>query len=320
LRNYSEYLGLDQNEMLTLFHSLQVQESNKPLEALLVRPKKFPRALIVVIIVAVLAAGGALAWFLMNRMPREEIVEEAAPRQNERFEWETGPLNERFYVGDVIIAGVNDQLYEMGLAAIDDSVRISTPAGDVALTLNSRGLYDLNSDGVDDVSITAAEFSPNNPEMGAQLRMEYLRPAEPAATEESEQAAAAASPEQEIRLPGSQTQNPQASICNAQNPYPFTVRITFQGYCLFRWEILREANRQGRTENYFSRDQELSIQAQNGVRLWVSNAATARLQVIGSGQTVAVSLGSPGEVVVADIQWVRDNDGRYRLVLQRLAN
>jgi hypothetical protein len=50
----------------------------------------------------------------------------------------------------------------------------------------------------------------------------------------------------------------------------------------------------------------------------VSNATAVKLQVIGGGRTVAVDLGSAGEVVVADIRWARDDDGRYRLVLTRL--
>jgi hypothetical protein len=40
--------------------------------------------------------------------------------------------------------------------------------------------------------------------------------------------------------------------------------------------------------------------------------------VIGGGRTVPVELGGAGEVVVADIRWVRDEENRYRMVLMRL--
>ena len=87
---------------------------------------------------------------------------------------------------------------------------------------------------------------------------------------------------------------------------------------MFRWEILFERDRRDRNERYFQRADELNIQAQNGIRVWTSNAQAAKFQVIGGGQTVPVELGVPGEVVVADIRWIRDEDSRYRLVLVRL--
>jgi hypothetical protein len=108
------------------------------------------------------------------------------------------------------------------------------------------------------------------------------------------------------------------AIFTSPNAYPFTLQVSFQGYCLFRWEVLAERGRQGRKEEYFQRSAELSIPAQNGVRIGVSNAAALRIQVIGGGRTVPLEIGSVGEVVAADIRWIRDEDGRFRLVLSRL--
>ena len=92
----------------------------------------------------------------------------------------------------------------------------------------------------------------------------------------------------------------------------------FQSYCLFRYEILFERDRPGRNEQYYQRAQELSIQAQNGIRLGISNAQAVRLQVVGGGRTIPFEAGGPGEVVAADLRWVRDEDNRFRLVLIRL--
>jgi hypothetical protein len=86
---------------------------------------------------------------------------------------------------------------------------------------------------------------------------------------------------------------------------------------MFRWQILNEADRTGRNEQYFQKGNELSIQANNGVRIWASNAAAASVQVIVGGRSINQSLGSAGEVVVVDIRWVRDN-GQYRLVMTPL--
>jgi len=100
--------------------------------------------------------------------------------------------------------------------------------------------------------------------------------------------------------------------------FPFTLRAVFQGYCLFRYEILFERDRQGRSEQYYQRSEEINITAQNGIRLGISNAQAVRLQVIGGDRTVPFETGGAGEVVAADLRWVRDEDNRYRLVLIRL--
>ena len=111
---------------------------------------------------------------------------------------------------------------------------------------------------------------------------------------------------------------PSTVIASTSNAYPFTLQAAFQGYCLFRYEILFERDRPGRNEQYYQRSEEISIAAQNGIRLGISNAQAVKLQVIGAGRTISLETGSAGEVVAADLRWVRDEDGRYRLVLIRL--
>jgi hypothetical protein len=111
---------------------------------------------------------------------------------------------------------------------------------------------------------------------------------------------------------------PIVILPSSASAYPFTLQAVFQGFCLFRYEILFERDRPGRNEQYYQRSQELSISAQNGIRLGISNAQAVKLQVVGGGRTVQFEAGNAGEVVAADLRWVRDEDSRYRLVLVRL--
>ncbi|MDR2080045.1 MAG: helix-turn-helix domain-containing protein, partial [Treponema sp.] len=77
--------------------------------------------------------------------------------------------------------------------------------------------------------------------------------------------------------------------------------------------IYRELRWQDRKEQYFVRTNELEIQAQNGVRIWVSNAMAVNLQVIVGIETIPLEIGGAGEVVVADIRWVQGDDKKYYL-------
>jgi hypothetical protein len=152
-----------------------------------------------------------------------------------------------------------------------------------------------------ELRITAADFAKHEPDTGALLRFEYIISAPPV----------------EDIAPVEDVLTSAAVIPASVNTYPFTVQLNFQGYCMFRWEILFERDRPGRNEQYFQRGEELNIQAQNGIRLWTSNAQAVKVQVTGGGRTVPVELGLAGEIVVADIRWERDGDN-YRLALARL--
>jgi cytoskeletal protein RodZ len=316
LRNYSEYLGLDPQEILSLYQALKIQEQPIPVEQLLKPPSVIPKVLlrIAVILVILAAVGGGVYWVL-NYSPPEHTAAEEPPSAveyvlNESF------LERRFYRGDSILVPFGENQYKLELSNLGETVTITTPVSAVILDLSQDANVDLNSDGIVELRITVADFVKNNPSAGALLRFELNSTVFPFNGGDAVLFNAAQTPEGMV-LSNTGLAN-ATPIFTSPNAYPFTLQLAFQGYCMFRWEILFERDRQIRNEQYFQRSAELSIQAQNGVRIWASNAAAAKLQVIGGGRTVPLDLGGGGEVVVADVRWVRDEENRYRLVLVRL--
>jgi hypothetical protein len=93
--------------------------------------------------------------------------------------------------------------------------------------------------------------------------------------------------------------------------YPFTLKISFRGSCLFRYKVDRQPN----YEEYFSKNDIINITANNGFRLWMSNVNALSIQIIAANSTYDLEVGKAGEVKVEDIKWVRDSDGKYRLVV-----
>jgi cytoskeletal protein RodZ len=311
LRNYSAYLELDVNEVLSLYRSLRIQEQPVPVEQLLKNPSPLPKilaGLAAVLAILGIAAGGV--WFFSHIPQRQDEETAAEVRPAAEYTMNTGSLERRFYRGDTILVPLEADTYKLELSGLGDTVTITTPRGQVRLDLSQEVTVDLNNDGIDELRITAADFVKNNSAPGALLRFELE-------TLPGQTAGAGVSAEAPPEVLNTDLQA-AAVIFTSPNPYPFTLQSRFQGYCLFRWEVLFERDRQGRNEEYFQRSGELDVQAQNGVRIGVSNAQAAKLQVIGGGKTVPVELGGAGEVVVADIRWVRDEDNRYRLVLARL--
>ena len=187
------------------------------------------------------------------------------------------------------------------------------------LDLGQERNVDINSDGYEDLRISAQEFSRNDPSMGALLRFDLIADRGMSGDDSAGEAPVnGEAPEGILQETAAVNLANSQVILGPSNAHPFTLQASFQSYCMFRWEILRESNRQSRQEQYYMRGDSLDIQAQNGIRIWVSNAMAAKLQVIGGGREASLDLGGAGEVVVAEIRWVRDDDGRFRLRLIRI--
>jgi cytoskeletal protein RodZ len=317
LQNYGEYLGLNTQELQSGYRTLKIEEQSVPVKQLLRQPsralKNIRNTLLVILI---LAAGGFGAWFFQDRFRRVEPVNVIDRREPVEYVMDELLLERRFYQGDTVQIPVGNNNYRIELVSLGDAVTLNTPVGTKIIDLGQELSVDLDQDSDNDVLILAADFSKNNPKAGVQLRFDARF-----STVLAKSGDVPASDVPAAAVSGTDSAAAAAAAANAPvvftspNPYPFTIQANFQGYCFFRWEILAERDRRGRKEEYFQRSSELSISAQNGVRIGVSNAAAVKLQVIGGGRTVPLEIGSAGEIVAADIRWIRAEDGRYRLVL-----
>jgi cytoskeletal protein RodZ len=217
------------------------------------------------------------------------------------------------------------------LKSLGELVSLTTPTEDVNLSLGQEKLLDLNGDGKPDVKLFVADLLKNEPAKGAMIRFELQTdslaggPSVPdtgtagsttpsAGTVSATVPGTSDSGTDTTAVVAASPINPAPVILSSPNPYPFTLQASFKGYCMFRWE----SDRKNRDERYFRKSDVLTVQAQNGIRIWASNAGAVKFQVIGGGKTVDVEIGSPGEVVVTDLKWVKDDDGRFKLTTVRL--
>jgi cytoskeletal protein RodZ len=317
LKNYGAYLDLDVQKLITLYRALRIQEQPVPVEQLLKHQPKFPKFILPVLgaLIVLGAAGWGIYSLIMARRNRPVEITPAR-RPPAEYVMEGNSVERRLYRNDSILVPIETNMYKLELANIGDAVTIRTPAGSLILDLSQEANVDLNNDGIPELRVTVADFAKNNADMGVLFHFNM-----------TDSSAMLDAPANVARNP-SETANTSGSIITTILPppntsaltsaFPFTLQASFQGYCMLRWEVLNERDRRDRNQRYFQRSDELNIQAQNGIRIWMSNAQGAKFQMIGGGRTVPVEFGAAGEVVVADIRWVRDEDSRYRLVLIRL--
>jgi cytoskeletal protein RodZ len=305
LRNYGAYLDLDVQELLSIYYALKIQEQPIPEQLLKKTPKVLPKIIIGILLGLIIAGvGGREVYYLINRRPGEVKVTAPVIRAPIEYVMDGDSFERRFYKGDSILVPAGTDRFKLELTNLGEEVTIHTPNGPVTVNLSQEANVELGNN-APELRISAMDYIGNNADMGVLLRLELG-----SAQTFSDNGVSA--------ITGVNSQTASNMIFSSPNPYPFTLHLNFQGYCMFRWEILMERDRRDRNERYFQRSDEINIQAQNGIRLWVSNAQTVKFQVIGGGKTVPVEIGGPGEVVVADIRWVRDDENRYRLVVLRL--
>ena len=310
LKNYGAYLDLDAADLLSLYRATKIQEQEVPIEEILKSPSQAPKVLIITIVV-LLALGliGVAAWFFVPQIIRilnASVGNVSFPRSPIEYSMNNSLLERRFYLGDSILIPLGTESFKMELVGLGDNVNLVVDDKMLSLDLSQEVKLDLNEDGFEELSIFIADFARNDSSAGVLIRLEL----EPAPWDSLPELVSV-----EGLSPGSQG---SVVIFTSPNPYPFTLEAVFQTYCFFRWEVLFEPNRQGRNEHYYQQFDELNIQAQNGIRIGLSNANAVRLQVIGGGRTIALNPGGPGEVVVADIRWLRDETNLFRLMFSRL--
>jgi len=312
LRNYGTYLELDVQELLGLYRALKIQEQPIPVDQLLRHPSLVPKIAVgaALVILALGVVGGGV-YLIVTHPPRRPGIVAPVPRSPVEYTMSGDSFEHRFYRGDTIlipIDGDGQNLLKLELQSLEEAVTIRTPGGPVLLDLSQEANISLDNSGTSNLLISAVDYVKNNADMGVLLRFEL----------KSESTLTAAPNIELIETTGVAAQSASTVIFSSPNPYPFTLQSNFQNYCMFRWEILMERDRRDRNEKYFQRSDELNIQAQNGIRIWSSNAQAAKFMVIGGGKSVPVEIGGAGEVVVADIRWVRDDENRYRLIIARV--
>lgn len=316
LRNYGDYLGLETQELISMYRTLKIQEQPVPVEQLLKDQRSSPSLALVGAVGAIAVVLIGLVIFLVAGRASGKRTQAVVERKPAQYELASGFMEKRLYKGDSVLVTSGSEKFKLELTKLGDSVTIQAPSGDVILDLGQEGSVDLNGDGVSELKLFVADLFKNDPSKGAALRLELTSGAEateaPAAAQADTAAAAAVAAPAETPTVTSTTGAPV--IFSSPNPYPFTLQATFKGYCMFRWE----ADRKEREERYFHKAEVLNVQAQNGIRLWVSNAGAVKLQAIGGGKTVDVEIGESGEVVVTDLKWVKDEDGRFKLTTVRL--
>ncbi len=318
LRTYSEFLGLDSQEMVTLYKNLKIQEQPAPIDELIVKksPRPYVIAALAVLVLAGLAVGG---YFLVQsgvfsgengRPTADRTAEEEQPLEEEEqqlagreFVLQDQILERRFVQGDVVRIPVGENEYPLSLSEVSDgTVNVTTIGGSTMLEPNEERMLDVNQDGRGDIRVLVREVDSGGSPPTLVMRLDRVvqSPVASGGAAGGEAAMADTEPIGETDIP--ERERSARVISEFDERDEFSVEIEFRGYSWFRYV----ADDGQREEQYLQQGDTFRTTVQDEFRLWLSNGGVAALRVAGS----EVDLGDPGEVVTALITWGTAEDGR----------
>jgi cytoskeletal protein RodZ len=326
LRNYCEYLGLNSNEIISAYKNLKIQETPVPLKDLMPRRPitdrifsgpNSSRLLIgfagVALLAVLIGLGVFIGGNLSNREPVQVTVSET--RKASAYEVTGETFKQRLYAGDSVSVTTASGVYKMTVSSTAPAVTLDTPVGNRVVELGQDLLIDLSGDNQPDVKVFVADLFKNDPSKGADVQLSTaVDGVSIAGTAASVSATAAPT---DVIVPVTGAVSPagnakQTVLFEGGSAYPVSMNATFRGYCLFRYET----DKSNREERYYQKSELLTVQANNGIRIWASNGNSVKLQLIAGGKTVDLEVSRPGEVLVRDLKWLKDEEtGRYKFVV-----
>jgi cytoskeleton protein RodZ len=310
LRNYAEYLGVDPASVLSLYHSKEIQESPVP-EGLLVKQR--PPFFIPLVVGISIAAAVIIACTVLFIIKRKSSAEDQSiviskRTQPHKYELSDAPFTGRLYRKDQIVVPTRKGKVILTVKDTLSSFGLDTPAGVLYTDLAEESEEDIDGDTIPDIIVYVSDISSTDETRGAEVRLLLKHDEEAPSVQTSVDESAITTSDD------SQMKHKQQVILEDTRAYPFTINASFRGACTFRYKIDHKTSE----ENYFASGDIVTMTANNGIRLWMSNCNTVKYNIIADTRSFDLDIGKAGQVLVEDIKWVKNLDGKYQLVVVEL--
>ncbi|HDQ15158.1 MAG TPA: helix-turn-helix domain-containing protein [Sediminispirochaeta sp.] len=316
LRNYADYLGLDPEDIVNLYRNMQLQEQPIPMEELLHAKKRRPPRKVVLLVLAllVLTGGGSYLVYellLSSNGDQTATAEEQAaqvPEEGEGedeelvFKMEEKIVTRRFREGEQILIDFGEGNIPLNIREVDGEVSLGSPEGELSLSLGQEVSLDMSLDGRDDLMLEVQDIDSHGGTVVLRLDRGIA-----GAEISSDEGEAGGLVELGTSTVSERRQEP-LTIDRRDTLEPFQLNIEFRGYSMVRYLLDGEI----REQRYFRRGENLRLDVDREVMLWISNAGNLNARAAGR----ELDFGGPGEVAVKLLRWERNQDGQdYELRL-----
>lgn len=306
LRTYSEYLGLNSEEVIRKYERIKIAETPTPMEQLIPKPKYDFRPILVVMLIILTAAGLAVGGFFGVR----KIIASAEINKKEKIEkiknitvttvvkeikTNVYKLSEKekalssLKKDDIIEFTIESNNYKIFIEELSPTVILNYGSGmELFLVHNYQHKLDMNGDERNDIEIILNQWDKS----GANITFKLYD-------------------QSETTLSSLDGKN-----LNGENPETIVTKdliedLSFSLSCSNDQFLRYQIDDNEAVENYFKSGSSLNIKAAKYVILWLTNAGAASLNFSNYGKIF--SPGESGKCEVKLIRWEKNNLGSYDL-------
>lgn len=168
LRNYSDYLGLDAEEVVGLYKNFKIQEQPVPMEELLERKRHKSGGARIAVIIAAVVAVAVLVYLLLpllsaGRGPRGVAVG-GKTAVGAQYTLKDEIVERSFHSGDTVILPIGGKDYPVKLVVADSNTLLLVyPSGQTSLKLGEEKPLYLSGGSVPDVKVYLRDIDFRDP-------------------------------------------------------------------------------------------------------------------------------------------------------------
>jgi len=337
IRNYSQFLGLDPDEMVLKYRDYKIQEQPAPIEQLTAKTSTLKRFVLISIIFVIIVSAGLYLILTSDRSKKVKDKEETAAQVKVEEDkeqdgiagitvFEEEEIIRDFVKGDVIEIPVKNSIHRISIDGIDENLEFSIEDIPFTLSTDERVEIDFDRDGRKDILLRTNRLGEGSVNLtlkkifktdSSDLIIGLTEEGTEGSTEETE-GAEAGPPEvviiKEDELFSDIPVAPKSGFQIVSGYEKTDINAAIRG--ISTAYISYSIDEGDKQEKLLKNGEEISFAAKDVVRIMASNARGMNIQI----NDVTVNLGKGGETVAKVIRWYRDSDDSdlYHLIIDDL--
>ena len=329
IRNYTQFLGIDPDEMVLKYKDYKIQEQPAPIEQLTAKTSTQKRFILIGIIFIIIVSSVLYILITADRSKKVKVKEEKVPQAEIEEEkeqkgtaglivFEEEEIIRDFVKGDVIEIPVKNSVHRISIDGIDENLEFSIEDIPFTLSTNERVEIDFDRDGRKDILLRTNRMG----ERSVNLTLKKIFK-----TESSDLSIGLT--DTETATAGAKAGPPEVVIIKEDELFadiPVAPKSGFQIVSGYEKTDIKTAIRgvstayvaydidEGEKQEVLLRNgDELTFTAKDVVRIMAANARGINIQI----NDVSVTLGKGGETVAKVVRWYRDSDDSdlYHLII-----
>jgi len=329
IRNYSQFLGLDPDEMVLKYRDYKIQEQPAPIEQLTAKTSTLKRFILIGITFVIIVSSVLYILLTRDRSKKVKVKEEKVPHAEVEEEkeqkgtagltvFEEEEIIRDFVKGDVIEIPVKNAVHRISIDGIDENLEFSIEDIPFILSTDERVEIDFDRDGRKDILLRINRMG----EGIVNLTLKKIFKTESSDlsigltdTETATAGATAGPPEvviiKEDELFADIPVAPKSGFHIVSGYEKTDIKTAIRGVSTAY--VAYDIDEGEKQEILLRNGDELAFTAKDVVRIMAANARGINIQI----NDVSVTLGKGGETVAKVVRWYRDSDDSdlYHLII-----